>query len=161
MKAFASWSSGKDCMHALYHFLKNPENQAICLLNMSGEGDGQLRSYGISSAMIGKQSAQLSVPLLQKNTSRGDYEKNMKEAITSLKSEGFKTIFVSIRKEQLPQSFPDKVIDNDFLTDMHTFSTANPCAENEYHTFVFDGPLFAAPVLFEERDITKDDNHWF
>jgi diphthamide synthase (EF-2-diphthine--ammonia ligase) len=88
MKAFVSWSSGKDCMHALYHFLKNPENQAVCLLNMSGEGNGQPHSHGISSAMIRKQAARLNIPLLQKTTSRGNYEKNMKEAIARLKSEG-------------------------------------------------------------------------
>ncbi len=88
MKAFVSWSSGKDCMHALYHFLKNPENQAVCLLNMSGEGNGQPHSHGISSAMIRKQAARLNIPLLQKATSRGNYEKNMKEAIARLKSEG-------------------------------------------------------------------------
>lgn len=161
--------------------------------------------------MIRKQAARLNIPLLQKATSRGDYEKNMKEAIARLKSEGvdagvfgdiclqehrtwiervcgeagvsavfplwdkstsglmeqfiterFKTIVVSVRKEKLPKSFLGRLIDNDFLTDIHTFPATDPCGENgEYHTFVFDGPLFAAPVLFEKGDITEDDKHWF
>ena len=211
MKAFVSWSSGKDCMYALYRFLKNPENKAACLLNMSDAGNDKSRYHGISNAMIHRQAFQLNIPLLQRPTSRGDYEKNLKEAIVQLKSEGmdsgvfgdiclqehrtwiervcrdtgisavfplwgantsglveqftadgFKAIVVSVRKQKLPQSFIGRLIDNDFLTDMHAFPVADPCGENgEYHTFVFDGPLFAAPVPFEKGDMTEDDEHWF
>ncbi len=88
MKAFVSWSSGKDCMYALYRFLKNPENKAACLLNMSDAGNDKSRYHGISNVMIRRQAFQLNIPLLQKPTSKDDYEKNLKEAIAQLKSEG-------------------------------------------------------------------------
>lgn len=87
MKAFVSWSSGKDCMYALYRFLQNPENEVVCLLNMSDAGGEKSRSHGITNELICKQAEHLNLPLLQKPTQRDEYEKNFKNAILQLKQE--------------------------------------------------------------------------
>jgi len=49
MKAFASWSGGKDCMLAVYRFLSSPSNESVILLNMCDSTGENSRSHGIKS----------------------------------------------------------------------------------------------------------------
>ncbi len=61
---------------------------------------------------------------------------------------GFKTILVCIKSELLDKSFAGRVIDEQFLKDLP--ENVDPCGENgEFHTFVFDGPIFRHPIPFE------------
>jgi uncharacterized protein (TIGR00290 family) len=61
---------------------------------------------------------------------------------------GFKTIVVCIKAELLDESFAGRVIDKDFLKDLPT--NVDPCGENgEFHTFVYDGPIFKNPVEYK------------
>ncbi|WP_201980107.1 adenine nucleotide alpha hydrolase [Hymenobacter rubidus] len=65
---------------------------------------------------------------------------------------GFKTITTCVNEKYLDQSFVGRVIDEDFLRDLPAH--VDPCGENgEFHTFVFDGPLFREPVAFEKGEI--------
>lgn len=65
---------------------------------------------------------------------------------------GFKPITTCVNEKFLDQSFVGRVIDEDFLRDLP--ANADPCGENgEFHTFVFDGPLFSQPVFFEKGEI--------
>jgi len=65
---------------------------------------------------------------------------------------GFKTITTCVNDKYLDQSFVGRVIDEAFLRDLP--ARVDPCGENgEFHTFVFDGPLFRHPVPFEKGEI--------
>jgi uncharacterized protein (TIGR00290 family) len=65
---------------------------------------------------------------------------------------GFKTITTCVNAKCLDQSFVGRVIDEDFLRDLP--ANVDPCGENgEFHTFVFDGPLFSQPIAFEKGEI--------
>lgn len=67
-------------------------------------------------------------------------------------SMGFKTITTCVNEKYLDKSFVGRVIDADFLNDLP--KNVDPCGENgEFHTFVFDGPLFKNPILFEKGEI--------
>lgn len=58
---------------------------------------------------------------------------------------GFKTIVACVNDQYLDKSFAGRVIDNDFLNDLP--GNVDPCGENgEFHTFVFDGPIFSNPI---------------
>lgn len=58
---------------------------------------------------------------------------------------GFKTITVCVNAALLDESFIGRVIDRDFLKDLP--ANIDPCGENgEFHTFVFDGPIFKNPI---------------
>lgn len=58
---------------------------------------------------------------------------------------GYKTIVVCA-KEGL-EDFCGRVIDNNFIADLPP--GIDPCGENgEFHTFVFDGPIFKNPIDF-------------
>jgi uncharacterized protein (TIGR00290 family) len=60
---------------------------------------------------------------------------------------GFKTVLVCIKSELLDKSFAGRVIDKDFIKDLPR--NVDPCGENgEFHTFVFDGPIFQKPIDF-------------
>lgn len=65
---------------------------------------------------------------------------------------GFKAITTSVDGAILDERFVGRVIDRQFLADLPP--EADPCGENgEYHSFVFDGPLFARPVDFRRGDV--------
>jgi len=61
---------------------------------------------------------------------------------------GFEAVIVCVNARYLPASFAGRLIDEAFLADLP--AGVDPCGENgEFHSFVFDGPLFAAPVAFQ------------
>jgi uncharacterized protein (TIGR00290 family) len=58
---------------------------------------------------------------------------------------GFRAVVCCVDTQALSAEFAGRVYDRHFLADLP--KTADPCGENgEFHTFVFDGPLFAQPV---------------
>jgi len=65
---------------------------------------------------------------------------------------GFKAIIVCVNTRWLDKSFCGRIIDEAFLADLP--ADVDPCGENgEYHSFVFDGPIFTYPVPFERGEI--------
>lgn len=65
---------------------------------------------------------------------------------------GFKTILICIRAGLLPKEFAGRIIDKDFLKDLP--KNVDACGENgEFHSFVFDGPIFSRPVNFVKGEI--------
>ena len=60
---------------------------------------------------------------------------------------GFKAIVVCVNGSHLDPGFCGRLLNEDFLNDLPP--GADPCGENgEYHSFVFDGPIFRTPVHF-------------
>jgi len=78
---------------------------------------------------------------------------------------GFKTVIVCVNEKYLDKSFAGRVIDKDFLNDLP--DNVDPCGENgEFHTFVFDGPIFNMKIDYEsgelvrrEYKVNKDDSN--
>jgi uncharacterized protein (TIGR00290 family) len=65
---------------------------------------------------------------------------------------GFKAVVVCINTSALDKSFCGRMLDESFVNDMPV--NADICGENgEYHSFVFDGPIFKEPVHFKTGDI--------
>lgn len=76
------------------------------------------------------------------------WKKDTKKLITDFIDLGFKAIVVCTNSKYLDDSFCGRIIDHDFVKDLP--ENVDPCGENgEFHTFVFDGPVFNAPVKFE------------
>jgi uncharacterized protein (TIGR00290 family) len=73
---------------------------------------------------------------------------------------GFKTAVVCVDPAKLDPSFAGRVIDEQFLADLP--ANVDPCGENgEFHTFVFDGPMFADGVRFRFGETVCRDGFWF
>jgi uncharacterized protein (TIGR00290 family) len=80
------------------------------------------------------------------------WKRNTTELLHEFIDLGFKTILVCIKDELLDKSFAGRIIDKDFIKDLPR--NVDPCGENgEFHTFVFDGPIFRQPVLFEKGEV--------
>lgn len=65
---------------------------------------------------------------------------------------GFKTVVTCVNEKFLDKSFAGRIIDNQFLKDLP--ANVDPCGEHgEFHTFVFDGPLFSKPIAIETGEM--------
>jgi diphthine-ammonia ligase len=211
MKAFVSWSGGKDCMLALHRFLQDPANEVVSLVNMCDDQSNRSRSHGLSTDLLIRQAAAMKLRLTQKRSNSTQYEHNFKSVLSELKLEGvtagvfgdlyltehrvwiervckemgieaifplwendtkallaefielgFEAVTVSVRECLLPESWLGRRINASFFQDITALEGVDPCAENgEYHSFVFNGPLFKSSVAFEEKQRYRSNAHIF
>ncbi|SEK39831.1 MJ0570-related uncharacterized domain-containing protein [Aquimarina amphilecti] len=76
------------------------------------------------------------------------WKKDTKELLLEFINLGFKAITVCVNAKYLNDSFCGRILDESFLNDLP--ENVDPCGENgEFHTFVFDGPIFSNPINFE------------
>ena len=60
---------------------------------------------------------------------------------------GFKAIIVCVDEKHLDKSFVGRPFDEHFINDLP--QSVDPCGEyGEFHSFVYDGPIFKKPVSF-------------
>jgi len=99
LKAFISWSGGKDAALSYYRAMK--DFQVTFLLNMVAE-DGQIsRSHGIRTSILRLQAEAMGLPVLQPRSSWETYEVEFKEALSDLKDRGVEAgIFGDIDLEE-------------------------------------------------------------
>jgi uncharacterized protein (TIGR00290 family) len=82
------------------------------------------------------------------------WKMNSRELVMSFVRSGFKAIVVCVNKQFLEKSFCGRLIDESFINDLP--HNVDPCGENgEFHSFVFDGPIFQEPVKFEKGEIVS------
>lgn len=66
--------------------------------------------------------------------------------------DGFKAVAVCTSAEKLDKRFCGREIDEDFIEDLP--DEVDVCGENgEFHTFVYDGPIFKNPVPFKKGEV--------
>jgi uncharacterized protein (TIGR00290 family) len=71
---------------------------------------------------------------------------------------GFKAIVVCVNSRYLDKSFCGRILDEEFLASLP--AEVDPCGENgEFHTFVFDGPVFKEPVKFLMGEVVEKFFH--
>lgn len=75
--------------------------------------------------------------------------------------QGFRAVVVSVDSRYLSNRWLGKEIDEDFLKEICLTDSIDICGEKgEYHTFVFDGPLFERPVLLEKSVHVLREGNW-
>jgi uncharacterized protein (TIGR00290 family) len=73
---------------------------------------------------------------------------------------GFRAVVTCVDSNVLDQSFAGRLIDESFLSSLP--AQVDPCGENgEFHSFVFDGPTFRAPVRFSLGETVLRESFWF
>ena len=73
---------------------------------------------------------------------------------------GFEAITVCVNPEVLDASFAGRVFDKTFLADLPP--GVDPCGENgEFHTFVYNGPLFPRPIVVSTGTVVERDGFVF
>ena len=64
---------------------------------------------------------------------------------------GYKAILTSVDASKLDKTFAGRYFDEKLLSNLP--EETDPCGENgEFHSFVFDGPLFSKPVKFQKGE---------
>jgi len=88
------------------------------------------------------------------------WKKDTEVILKEFLSLGFKAITVCVNAQLLDKSFCGREVDQSFIDDLP--SGIDPCGEHgEFHTFVYDGPIFKEPVHFTigERVLKTYDRH--
>lgn len=210
LKAFVSWSGGKESTLAFYRAMKNCI-QSVCLINMLSEDGSYSRSHGINSELIKAQAEAIGIPIIQPKTTWESYEDNFKDTIMQLKNEGveagvfgdidlqehrewvervcretgikavlplwgeerekllmdfitsgFKAIVCSTNASFLGSEWLGREVDYKFIEDLKALGNIDLCGEKgEYHTFVYDGPIFREPVKFTKNKKVLRGKNWF
>jgi uncharacterized protein (TIGR00290 family) len=82
------------------------------------------------------------------------------EFIREFISLGFKAVVTCVDGKILDSTFAGMLIDENFLSALPPH--VDPCGENgEFHTFVFDGPLFKEALKFSVGEKVARDSFWF
>jgi uncharacterized protein (TIGR00290 family) len=82
------------------------------------------------------------------------WKRDTGELMRDFLSLGFKAIIVCVNEKFLDKSFCGRIIDESFVQDLP--AGVDVCGENgEYHSFVFDGPVFKYSIPFEKGAIVR------
>ena len=196
MRAFFSWSGGKDSMLALHRALAAGAS-VEALLAMFDESGERSRSHAIAPPLMRAQAVALGIPLVIASAGWADYEsvfnaqlrrfaaqgithglfgdidlqphrdweekvcaaaglraglplwqEPRRALVDELLALGYRARVVCVDARFLDAGFCGREFDATFLADLP--AGVDACGENgEFHTFVFDGPRFAAPVAHE------------
>ncbi len=84
------------------------------------------------------------------------WKRDTRELIRHFHGQHFRAIAVCIDSKVLDPSFAGRELDKSFFRDLP--SHADHCGENgEFHTFVFDGPIFQSPIPIRTGEIVNRD----
>jgi uncharacterized protein (TIGR00290 family) len=74
---------------------------------------------------------------------------------------GFKAIITCVDSHVLDRTFVGRYFDRQLLSEFP--SMVDPCGENgEFHSFVFDGPIFQKSVSYIKGEVVlRDDRFWY
>jgi len=88
------------------------------------------------------------------------WRRDSRELIRTFHAESFRAITVCVDSKVLDRSFAGRELDDTFFRELP--SQADPCGENgEFHTFVFDGPIFRTTIAVRTGEITERDSFIF
>ena len=85
------------------------------------------------------------------------WTRDTRELIHSFQAARFRAIAACIDPKVLDRSFAGRELDDSFFRDLP--AGVDPCGENgEFHTFVFDGPIFHNPIPIRSGKIVERDS---
>lgn len=89
------------------------------------------------------------------------WKRNTAELAREFIDLGFKAVITCIDSRFLGREFAGREFNRQFLSDLP--SGVDPCGENgEFHSFVYEGPVFRRPVAHQRGEIVlRDDRFYF
>jgi uncharacterized protein (TIGR00290 family) len=88
------------------------------------------------------------------------WKRDTRELIRHFRDQHFRAIAACIDTKVLDPSFAGRELDDSFFRVLPP--SADPCGENgEFHTFVFDGPIFQSPIAIRTGEIVNRDGFVF
>jgi uncharacterized protein (TIGR00290 family) len=88
------------------------------------------------------------------------WKRDTRELVRTFHANRFRAVAVCVDSKVLAPSFAGRELDDSFFRDLPP--NADPCGENgEFHTFVFDGPIFQSPIHVRTGEIVNRDGFVF
>ncbi|WP_159462230.1 diphthine--ammonia ligase [Halobacillus sp. Marseille-P3879] len=88
------------------------------------------------------------------------WKKDTMAAAVGFLEAGFQAVVTTIDSQKLPDKLTGEIFSKDFVQSLP--GNVDPCGENgEFHTFVFDGPIFNHKIEFETGNHFKTMNGRF
>jgi uncharacterized protein (TIGR00290 family) len=88
------------------------------------------------------------------------WKRNTRELTRHFHDQHFRAIAACIDTKVLDPSFAGRELGESFFRDLPP--SVDPCGENgEFHTFVFDGPIFRSPIPIRTGEIVNRDGFVF
>jgi len=88
------------------------------------------------------------------------WKRDTRELARDFRELGFRAVAVCIDSKKLGREFAGRDLDESFFRDLP--SDVDPCGENgEFHTFVYDGPIFARAIVVERGEVVERDGFYF
>lgn len=89
------------------------------------------------------------------------WQEDREELVYEFIDSGFKTVIKNVKLECMGEEFLGKILTREVVRDIKS-TGSDACGENgEYHSFVYDGPLFKHKVSFKSNGIIKNTTHGF
>ena len=87
------------------------------------------------------------------------WKRNTGELANTFIDLGFKAVITCVDSKVLDGRFSGRLFDRQFLSEMP--SGVDPCGENgEFHSFVYDGPIFRSPIPHELGETVLRDQRY-
>jgi uncharacterized protein (TIGR00290 family) len=88
------------------------------------------------------------------------WKRDTRELAQEFCAMGFRAVAVCIDSKKLSREFAGRELDESFLSDLP--AAVDPCGENgEFHTFVYDGPIFSDAIAVERGEVVERDGFYF
>ena len=88
------------------------------------------------------------------------WKKDTKQLARKFIKLGFKAVITSVDSKVLGKDFAGREYNEKFLSDLPV--NVDPCGENgEFHTFVYNGPIFREKVDFKKGELKLRDNRFY
>lgn len=88
------------------------------------------------------------------------WKRNTSELVRTFIDLGFRAYLSCVDAQKLGKSFAGRAVDQSLVRDLP--HGVDPCGENgEYHSYVYDGPIFGQPVYVQVGEIVPRDTRYF
>ncbi|MBL7072813.1 MAG: diphthine--ammonia ligase [Candidatus Omnitrophica bacterium] len=90
------------------------------------------------------------------------WQKKREDILVDFIKAGFEAIVVSVNRSDLGPEWLGRKIDKSFISDLKKLNTVDLCGEaGEYHTFVYDGPIFRKRINILKTEKQKRGKNRF
>ncbi len=89
------------------------------------------------------------------------WKTDRRELLQDFIGKGFKATIVVVDTKRLDESFLGRQLDQQTVTDLESAGVDACGEEGEYHTVVFDGPLFSAPLELKSGEVVRQEDYSF
>lgn len=84
------------------------------------------------------------------------WKEDTTELAQSFIKDGFKAVFACVDNSKSVSDYTGELYSKKFLDELK--DNIDPCGENgEFHTFVYDGPIFREPVAYQKGEIVNKE----